>query len=45
MLELARGGLPVADLITHHFSLADAAGGYNAMQTGVSGKVLLTYSA
>ncbi|MEO6906639.1 MAG: zinc-binding dehydrogenase [Abditibacteriaceae bacterium] len=44
MLELARGGLPVADLITHHFPLADAADGYNAMQTGVSGKVLLTYS-
>lgn len=44
MLELARNGLPIADLITHHFPMVDAAQGYTAMQDGVSGKVLLTYA-
>ena len=44
MLELARGGLPVADLITHRYPLIDAAEGYHAMQNGISGKVLLVYA-
>jgi threonine dehydrogenase-like Zn-dependent dehydrogenase len=44
MLELARNGLPVADLITHHFPMTDAAEGYAAMQNGVSGKVVLVFS-
>ncbi|MDR1281276.1 MAG: zinc-binding dehydrogenase [Opitutaceae bacterium] len=43
MLAHARNGLPVASLITHRFPLAEAAGAYHVMQSGLSGKVLLTY--
>jgi len=43
MLDLFRGGLPVASLITHRFALEQAADAYRAME-GESGKVLLTYA-
>lgn len=43
MLALARGGLPVVDLVTHRYPLADAVEGYRVMQAGESGKVLLVY--
>lgn len=43
MLAQARAGLPVASLVTHRFPLAEAAEAYRAMQSGLSGKVLLTY--
>lgn len=44
MLDLYRQGLPIGNLITHHFPLAQAAEAFRLMAAGVTGKVLLTYS-
>ncbi|AHF91280.1 alcohol dehydrogenase [Opitutaceae bacterium TAV5] len=44
MLAQTRNGLPVASLITHRFPLSKAADAYHVMQSGLSGKVLLTYA-
>lgn len=41
MLDLYRKGLPVDDLITHHFDLADAAEAYSLFARGETGKVIL----
>ncbi|MDR1280271.1 MAG: zinc-binding dehydrogenase [Opitutaceae bacterium] len=43
MLAKTRNGLPVVSLITHHFPLTGATEAYRVMQSGLSGKVLLTY--
>lgn len=42
MLEMYRGGLPVASLITHRFALEQAGEAFRMME-GKSGKVLLQY--
>ncbi|WP_043583702.1 zinc-dependent alcohol dehydrogenase [Geminisphaera colitermitum] len=44
MLAKTHNGLPVASLITHRFPLSNAAEAYHVMQSGLSGKVLLTHS-
>jgi len=44
MLDLARGGLEPARLVTHRFTIDDAQEAYRAMAAGLTGKVLLTYS-
>lgn len=43
MLALYRNGLPIGDLVTHHFSIEDAAAAYMAMAEARTGKVLLQY--
>lgn len=43
MLALYRKGLDVVSLITHRFSLRDAAEAFRLMAEGKTGKVLLTY--
>jgi len=41
MLELYRRGLPVADLVTHAFALADGAQAFRAFAAGQTGKTVL----
>jgi threonine dehydrogenase-like Zn-dependent dehydrogenase len=43
MLDLYRQGLPIGNLITHHFPLAQADEAFRLMAAGLTGKVLLTY--
>ena len=43
MLDLYRKGLPIGNLITHHFPLAQADEAFRLMADGLTGKVLLTY--
>ena len=43
MLKLVRDGLEVDKLVTHSFSMEEAAEGYRLMADGLTGKVLLTY--
>lgn len=45
MLDLYRQGLPIGNLITHRFPLAQADEAFRLMAAGVTGKVLLTYEA
>lgn len=44
MLGLFRAGLPVASLITHRFSLDEAATAFRTMDEGKSGKIILEYA-
>ncbi len=44
MLALYRNGLPIGDLVTHHFGLDEVAAAYQAMAEARTGKVLLQYS-
>ena len=43
MVELYRQGLPVTDLITHHFSFDQAATAWQEFAAGRTGKVVLFY--
>jgi propanol-preferring alcohol dehydrogenase len=43
MLDLYRKGCPVGSLITHHYSLDQAAEAYQAMADGKTGKVIFEY--
>lgn len=43
MLDVYRQGLPIGNLITHRFPLAQAAEAFRLMAAGLTGKVLLTY--
>lgn len=43
MLGLIRNGLDVTPLITHHFAAADFQQGFDAMRSGTSGKVILSW--
>lgn len=43
MLDLFRSGLPISQLITHHFPADDAAEAFRIMDNGLSGKIMLQY--
>ena len=44
MLSLFREGLPLSALVTHRFSIDEAAEAFRLMNDGKSGKVILEYS-
>ena len=44
MAALIHGGLDLTPIITHHFPIADVAQGFDAMNSGRSGKVILEWT-
>ena len=43
MTSMLQSGLDISDIVTHHFPIDDYAEGFDIMNSGQSGKVILNW--
>ena len=45
MIAMLESGLDISDVVTHHFDIDDYNQGFDAMNSGQCGKVILNWNA